>query len=132
MTILKQISIHELTDFKIGNAEYTEGATGCTVILPRDKGATCGVDIRGGGPANREGGLLNPLAANDSVNAVLLSGGSAFGLEASIGVTKYLEEKGIGFPTDSGVVPIVCQSCLFHLYSQIHLPCYCMRRLHRP
>lgn len=118
MTILKQISIHELTDFKIGNAEYTEGATGCTVILPRDKGATCGVDIRGGGPANREGGLLNPLAANDSVNAVLLSGGSAFGLEASIGVTKYLEEKGIGFPTDSGVVPIVCQSCLFDL--EIH------------
>lgn len=115
MTILKQISIHELTDFKIGNAEYTEGATGCTVILPTDKGATCGVDIRGGGPANREGGLLNPLAANDSVNAVLLSGGSAFGLEASIGVTKYLEEKGIGFPTDYGVVPIVCQSCLFDL-----------------
>ena len=115
MTILKNISIKELNAFIVGNAEYAEGATGCTVILPKKGGATCGIDIRGGGPASGESGLLNPLAANDSVNAVILSGGSAFGLEASIGVMEILEEKGIGFPTENGVVPIVCQSCLFDL-----------------
>lgn len=118
MTILKEIPIHAFQAFKIGNAEYIEGATGCTVILPTNKSAVCGIDIRGGGPASRESGLLNPLAANDGVNAVVLSGGSAFGLAASIGVTQYLEEKNIGFPTNSGNVPIVCESCLFDL--QMH------------
>lgn len=115
MKNLKQIQISDITAFQIGNAEYEEGATGCTVILPKKGGATCGIDIRGGGPASRESGLLNPLSANDSVNAVVLSGGSAFGLEASIGVMEYLEEKNIGFPTANGVVPIVCESCLFDL-----------------
>ncbi len=115
MTICKKISMQDIEAFTIGNAEYVEGATGCTVILPKKKGATCGIDIRGGGPASRESGLLNPLAANDSVNAVILSGGSAFGLEASIGVMEELEKRGIGFPTANGVVPIVCQSCLFDL-----------------
>lgn len=115
MIVLKETSILNFDAFHIGNVENTEGATGCTVILPKNGGATCGIDIRGGGPASRESGLLNPLAANDSVNAVLLSGGSAFGLEASIGVMRYLEERKIGFQTNSGVVPIVCESCLFDL-----------------
>lgn len=110
----KEISINDIRGFRIGNAEYRESATGCTVILA-DQGAVTGIDVRGGAPASRECALLNPLAANESVHAVLLSGGSAFGLDAAGGVMKYLEERKIGFPTDYGVVPIVCASCLFDL-----------------
>ncbi len=111
---MKEISITEIKGFAIGNAEYKEGGTGCTVILA-EGGAMTSVDIRGGAPASRECGLLNPLMDNESVNAVVLSGGSAFGLDAATGVMKYLEERGIGFPTEYGVVPIVCQSSLFDL-----------------
>ncbi len=113
-SILKNISVTDIEGYRIGQDEYADAATGCTVILPIN-GAVTGVDIRGGGPASRESALLNPLAANDCVNAVLLSGGSAFGLNASAGVVQYLEERNIGFPTDSGVVPIVTASCLFDL-----------------
>lgn len=108
------INISDVEGFHIGSAENLEAATGCTVILT-DGGAVCGIDVRGGAPASREAALLNPLAANDSVNAVLLSGGSAFGLNAAAGIMKYLEERNIGFPTANGVVPIVCASCLFDL-----------------
>ena len=111
---MEEIRITEIEGFRFGNAEYAKSATGCTVILA-DPGAVTGVDIRGGAPASRESGLLNPLADNSSVNAILLSGGSAFGLSAADGVMKYLEERNIGFPTDAGVVPIVCASCLFDL-----------------
>lgn len=111
---MKEIRITEIEGFRFGNAEYEKSATGCTVILA-DPGAVTGIDIRGGAPASRESGLLNPLADNSSVNAVLLSGGSAFGLSAADGIMKYLEERNIGFPTDAGVVPIVCASCLFDL-----------------
>ena len=110
----KEIDITEIEGFRIGNAEYEEAGTGCTVILA-DQAARTGLDVRGGAPASREAALLDPLASNEAVNAVLLSGGSAFGLEASIGVVRYLEERGIGFPTGAGVVPIVCESCLFDL-----------------
>ena len=109
-----EISINDLRPFKIGNAEYRHGATGCTVILA-ENGAITGLDVRGGAPASREAMLLNPLAANDRVHAVMLGGGSAFGLDAASGVMKYLEERNIGFPTDHGVVPIVCAACLFDL-----------------
>lgn len=114
MSHIKTIDIRDLEDYAIGNAEYEEAATGCTVILTKTK-TVCGVDIRGGAPASRESALLNPLAANDSVNAILLSGGSAFGLDAAGGVMKYLEERDIGFPTAYGKVPIVVASCLFDL-----------------
>jgi L-aminopeptidase/D-esterase-like protein len=114
MHTLNQISILSIEGFHIGNAEYAEGGTGVTVILADEK-TPCGCDVRGGGPASRENALLNPLAANDSVNAVVLSGGSAFGLASGNGVMKYLEEKGKGFPTASGVVPIVTESCIFDL-----------------
>lgn len=110
----KEISIKEIEGFEIGNAEIREAGTGCTVILAGE-GAVTGLDVRGGGPASRESALLNPLAANSSVNAVLLSGGSAFGLNAAAGVMDFLEERNLGFPTDCGVVPIVCASCLFDL-----------------
>lgn len=111
---LKEIKINEIENFKIGHAQNVEAATGCSVIIC-EKGAITGVDIRGGGPASRESALLNPLAANNGVHAVLLSGGSAFGLDAAGGVMKYLEERGIGFPVGDVRVPIVCESCLYDL-----------------
>lgn len=112
--MFKKIDIRDIPGFQIGSAEYEDAATGCTVIICRD-GAVTGLDVRGGAPASRESALLNPLAANESVNAVLLSGGSAFGLSAADGVMTYLEERNIGFPTEYGKVPIVCASCLFDL-----------------
>lgn len=111
---MKEISILEIENIKIGNAENREGATGCTVILV-EKGAPAGVDIRGGGPASRETQLLNPVAAAESIHAVLLSGGSAFGLDAAGGVMKYLEEQEVGVDTGTAKVPLVCASCLFDL-----------------
>ncbi len=112
--MLKEISITDISGFKIGSAENKEAMTGCTVFLS-EKGALCGADVRGGAPASRENALLNPMASNDAVNAVVLSGGSAFGLSSADGVMKYLEERNIGFPTADGVVPIVCASCLYDL-----------------
>ena len=78
---MKKIAIAEIEQIRIGNAQNREAATGCTVILC-EEGAAAGVDVRGGGPASRETQLLNPLAAADKIHAVLLSGGSAFGLDA--------------------------------------------------
>lgn len=106
--------MNDLPAFHIGNADLPDAGTGVTVILP-EGGAVCGVDVRGGGPASREHTLLNPLAANDRVNAVVLSGGSAFGLDAASGVVRYLKERGEGFYTQYGVVPIVVSSCLYDL-----------------
>ena len=110
----KEISLSAIKGVKIGHAQEEAHATGCTVILP-DKKAVCGLDVRGGGPASRETQLLNPLMSNDGVNAVLLSGGSAFGLDAAGGVMKYLEEKGRGVKVGSSIVPIVVGSCIFDL-----------------
>lgn len=112
--ILKEIPITEIGDVKIGNAEDREHATGCTVIIC-EKGAPAGVDVRGGGPASRESELLNPSANCQEVHAVLLSGGSAFGLDAAGGVMEYLAEKGIGFAVGDIRVPLVLQSCIFDL-----------------
>lgn len=110
----KEISLHTIKGVKIGHAQSEPHATGCTVILP-DKKAVCGLDVRGGGPASRETQLLNPLMSNDGVNAVVLSGGSAFGLDAAGGVMKYLEEQGKGVKVGDAVVPIVVGSCIFDL-----------------
>lgn len=112
--ILKEIPITEIENVKIGNAEDTEHATGCTVILC-EQGACAGVDVRGGGPASRETELLNPAAACQAIHAVLLSGGSAFGLDAAGGVMEYLAEKGIGFAVGNVRVPLVVESCIFDL-----------------
>lgn len=112
--ILKEISITEIENVKIGNAEDREHATGCTVILC-EQGAPAGIDVRGGGPASRETELLNPVAACQAVHAVLLSGGSAFGLDAAGGVMEYLAEKGIGFAVGNVRVPLVVESCIFDL-----------------
>ena len=111
---MKEIAITEIKQIKIGNAQNEEAATGLTVLLC-EGGAVCGVDIRGGGPASRETPLLDPLAAAERIHAVVLSGGSAFGLDAAGGVMQYLEERGIGFDTGIAKVPLVCQSCIFDL-----------------
>ena len=95
---------------------YTDMAhgTGCTVFICRD-GAVGGVDVRGGSPGTRETDLLRPMHRVDRVHGVLLSGGSAFGLEAAAGVVSYLAEQGIGFETGPAVVPIVPAAILFDL-----------------
>ncbi|MBQ2835114.1 MAG: P1 family peptidase [Clostridia bacterium] len=110
----KEISLNEIKDIRIGHAQDEAHATGCTAILCEKK-AVCGVDVRGGGPASRENQLLNPLMSNDGVHGVLLSGGSAFGLDAAGGMMKYLEEKGRGVKVGSAIVPIVVGSCIFDL-----------------
>ena len=111
---MKEISIIDIEDIKIGSAEDRENATGCTVILC-EKGAPAGIDVRGGGPASRESELLNPVAAADKIHAILLSGGSAVGLDAAGGVMEYLEQKNVGVDTGVAKVPLVCCSCLFDL-----------------
>jgi L-aminopeptidase/D-esterase-like protein len=111
---MKPISISSIKGVAIGNAERADAGTGLTVILT-PHGAVTGLDVRGGAPASREAALLNPLAANDSVDAILLSGGSAFGLNAAAGVMRFLEDRGQGFRTSRGIVPIVCASCIYDL-----------------
>ncbi len=111
---MKEISIHDIGNIRIGNTEDPAAGTGCTVIVC-EEGAPGGLDVRGGGPASRESELLKPLAHADKIHAVLLSGGSAFGLDAAGGVMAYLEEHGIGLPVGDMRVPLVCQSCIFDL-----------------
>ncbi|MCI8869774.1 MAG: P1 family peptidase [Lawsonibacter sp.] len=111
---MREIGIMEVGGFRVGHAQDMEAATGCTVILC-DRMSPAGLDVRGGGPASRESQILNPVAAAEGINAVLLSGGSAFGLDAAGGVQKYLEERNIGFETGVAKVPLVSQSCLFDL-----------------
>ena len=114
MSAWKEISLHDIKGVRIGHAQDEAHATGCSVILC-DKKGVCGVDVRGGGPASRENQLLSPLMSNDGVNAILLSGGSAYGLDAAGGVMKYLEEHKQGVKVGSAVVPIVVGSCIFDL-----------------
>lgn len=111
---MQEIGIMEVGGFRIGHAQNMEAATGCTVLLC-DRMSPAGLDVRGGGPASRESQILSPVAQADSINAVLLSGGSAFGLDAAGGVQKYLEERGIGFDVGVTKVPLVSQSSLFDL-----------------
>ena len=111
---MREIAVTDIENIHIGNAQDEVNATGCTVVIC-EKGAPAGVAVMGGGPASRETELLKPTAAAESVNAILLSGGSAYGLEAASGVMRYLEQKHVGFDVGMGVVPLVCQSCLFDL-----------------
>ena len=111
---MKEIEIMEVGGFRVGHAQDAEAATGCTVLL-LDKMSPAGLDVRGGGPASRESQILSPVAQAEAIHAVLLSGGSAFGLDAAGGVMKYLEERNIGFDVGVTKVPLVSQSCLFDL-----------------
>ena len=99
---------------KVGHAEMAGRPTGCTVVVA-EKGATGGVDVRGSAPGTRETDLLSPVNTVEKVNAVLLTGGSAFGLDAATGVMRYLEERGIGFDTKVAKVPIVPAAVIFDL-----------------
>ena len=99
---------------KVGNYTDREGMTGCTVILC-ESGAVAGVDVSGAAPGTRETDVLRPGNLVEKVHAVLLSGGSAFGLEAAAGVMRYLEERGIGHPTAAGKVPIVPAAVIYDL-----------------
>lgn len=112
---MREISITDFENLKIGQAEDAAAGTGCTVLLLGKDGAPVGLDVRGGGPASRESELLKPMAAASVIHAILLSGGSAFGLDAAGGVMRYLEERGIGFDVGVTKVPLVCQACLFDL-----------------
>lgn len=112
---MKEIAITELPNVQIGQAQSETAGTGCTVLLFGKDGAPAGLDVRGGGPASRESELLKPMAAAGAIHAILLSGGSAFGLDAAGGVMRYLEERNIGFDVGVTKVPLVCQSCLFDL-----------------
>jgi len=99
---------------KVGNAENIKGGTGCTVVICGDN-FTAGADVRGGAPGTRESALLTSKAGMQYINAVLLTGGSAFGLDAAAGVMNYLEEQGTGFQTGGGVVPIVPAAVIYDL-----------------
>lgn len=111
---MEEIGILEVGGFQIGQAQDMEAATGITVLLC-DTCAPTGVDIRGGGPASRETPLLDPRAASTGIHVLVLSGGSAFALDAAGGVMRYLEERDIGFDVGVTRVPLVCQSCVFDL-----------------
>lgn len=112
--VWQEISITELEGLRIGNAQDDQAMTGVTAIL-FDRPNTGGVDVSGGGPASRETQLLLPLTNENSLNALVFSGGSAFGLDASAGVMQYLEQHGMGYHVLNAVVPLVCQSCIFDL-----------------
>jgi L-aminopeptidase/D-esterase-like protein len=106
----------EVHGIKVGHHTLTERPTGCTVILVDGAGVPGGVSQRGGAPGTRETDLLDPLNMVDRVNAIVLSGGSAYGLEAATGTVRWLEERKIGWPVGaSGVVPIVPAAILFDL-----------------
>lgn len=106
----------DLPEFGVAHFTNAEAMTGCTafVCLEPD-GATCGVDVRGGAPATRETDLLRPENMVQKANAVMIGGGSAFGLEASCGAMEELAERGFGFKLGSACVPIVPAACLFDL-----------------
>ena len=115
---MKEINISDIGPVGIGQFEDPEAATGCTVVLCTEQmpeGMKAGIDVRGGGPASRDTQLLNPLMAAETIHAVVLAGGSAFGLGAANGVMRYLEEKNIGFDVGVTRVPLVVQSDIFDL-----------------
>jgi len=111
---MHEISVSDVGAVCIGQTENTEAATGCTVFIVPE-GMRAGLDVRGGGPASRESQLLNPLTAAQRIHAILLAGGSAYGLGAANGVMQYLEEHGIGYDTGYALVPLVVQSDIYDL-----------------
>ena len=108
------INVSDIEGFKLGNAEDLKAGTGCTVIIS-EEGALAGVDVRGGAPATRETDLLKSENTVQKINAVVITGGSAFGLESASGVMNYLDEKNIGLKASGINVPIVCSASLFDL-----------------
>ena len=107
-------SITDVQGVKVGHFTETRRPTGCTVLL-FGKGATAGVDVRGSAPGTRETDLLNPVNTVQQVQAIMLAGGSAFGLDAASGVVRFLEEHGLGYAVGDVVVPIVPAAILYDL-----------------
>lgn len=99
---------------RVGHHTLSERPTGCTVVIA-EGGAVASVDVRGAAPATRETDLLQPDVLVDRINAIVLSGGSAFGLDAAAGVMRYLEEQKVGFAFGGAFVPIVPGASLFDL-----------------
>lgn len=106
--------ITAVSGIKVGHADNQIWGSGCTVVLAKGD-FTIGAEVRGGAPGSREIALTDSRAAVDKANAVFLSGGSAFGLDAAGGVMKYLKEKNTGFQTGGGVVPIVPAAVIYDL-----------------
>ena len=111
---MREIPVTEVGPVFIGQTENAEAATGCTVLIA-PQGMRAGLDVRGGGPASRESQLLNPLMAAQRIHAIVMAGGSAFGLGAANGVMQYLEQNGIGYDTGYALVPLVAQSDIYDL-----------------
>jgi L-aminopeptidase/D-esterase-like protein len=107
-------TIVDVPGILVGQAEDETALTGCTVVL-MEQPAVCGVDVRGSAPGTRETDLLAPANLVQTVNAICLCGGSAYGLDAASGVMRFLEERGIGLHVGVGVVPIVPAAVLFDL-----------------
>ena len=112
--LLKEISILDIKGVSIGHEQNEEAKTGVSVLY-FPNGAQVGCDISGGGPASREIHLTDSMTADNPINAVVLSGGSAYGLAASDGVMKCLEKHGIGYNTGFALVTLVVQSCIYDL-----------------
>ena len=103
-----------IAGIEVGHHTLDARPTGCTVVLTRG-GATAAVDVRGASPGTRETALLDPINSIQQVHAIVLSGGSAFGLAAADGVMRFLDERGIGYPTRTARVPIVPAAILYDL-----------------
>ena len=110
---LKEIRITDFPGISIGQVEDAEAGTGVTVVLCPD-GMAASIDVRGGGPASRDTRVLDPLAAAECIHAVVLGGGSAFGLDAAGGVMGYLEERGIGLQVGRVRVPLKTEIKIVH------------------
>ena len=110
--IIKRVT--DIDGIRIGQVENAEAGTGCTAFVC-EAGMRAGLDIRGGGPASRETPLLDPLMAAQTVHAIVLAGGSAYGLDAAGGVMRCLEERDIGYDVGVTKVPLVVQSDIFDL-----------------
>ena len=120
MSLLKEISITELSNLRIGHTSDHDAKTGVTVLY-FPNGAKAGCDISGGGPASRETPLTSPVTADNPINAIVLSGGSAYGLAAADGVMNYLESQNIGYNTGAALVPLVCMTSLTEILKYVQL-----------
>ena len=107
-------SITRVAGIEVGHFTDTRRPTGCTVVMARE-GAVAGVDVRGAAPGTRETDLLHPSNLVDKVHAIMLAGGSAWGLEAATGAVRWLEERGVGLDVAVGRLPIVPAAVLFDL-----------------
>jgi L-aminopeptidase/D-esterase-like protein len=114
-TMAREKGLTDVAGLRVGHHTLTERPTGCTVVLVDGEGAVGGVSQRGAAPGTRETDLLDPLNMVERVNAIVLTGGSAYGLDAAQGVVRYLEERKVGYPIAGTVVPIVPAAVLMDL-----------------